>query len=69
MILVSIKVPILKKPGILFYDPLILAHRKKSLETYLMILVSVKGPIQKNQETFYDSGINVPIGKKSVNIS
>ena len=29
MILVSIKVPILKKSGILFYDPRILAHRKK----------------------------------------
>ena len=68
MILVSIKVPIQKKSGNLFYDPRINDPIKKSLETNLMLLVSIKVPLQKSLETSNDPRINVTILKKSGNL-
>ena len=41
---------------------------KKSLETYLMILVSIKVPIEKNLETFNDPRINETIQKEFGNL-
>ena len=67
--------------GNLFNDPRInKSAYKKSLETYLMILVSINVPIQnsgnivsmcpndKSLETFNDPRIHVPIRKKSGNL-
>ena len=59
-ILVSINV-ILKKSGYLF--------NKSRLETYLMILISIKVPIQrKSGKLFHDHRINEPIRIKSGNL-
>ena len=42
---------------------------QKSLETYVMILISIKVPIlKKSGNLFNNPGINVPIRKKSGNL-
>ena len=54
--------------GNLFYDPRITDPIQKSLENNLMMLVSIKVPLQKSLETPNDPRINLPILKKSRNL-
>ena len=53
----------IQKSGKVFNDPGTNVPIKKSLETYLMILVSMH-PYEKSLETFNDPRINVHIVKK-----